>query len=396
MRRNIKQEILCIVVLLSLLVSYVNASKNDWDVAVRFDIANFNDFYPFSKTPGKVGKTYYANLTKSDYMLELIPYCSTGCGLNCYWAQLCRKGCNEKTCKNDEISACQCSDLSHCYKPKAWYVERRKISDGKFNILIRGISKADCGLGQGYVKGELWINTDKGWKITHVEKCQVSKDTRGREYYCVVNNVTGRVRFASGSSCIGCCACEDSAFLNINITLESNFSDISIDEISFSNENPSKGENVTIIVKISNKGKNLSDVLIRFYIGNPSRKGKLIDERRINLEENSSATVATSFIAMESEDIYVVVDPKNEIIESNEENNILRKTIKLKGPDYMLYLLLLEVFILFLLLGVIIFLVYKSLSYKAPKGEKVISCERCGMILAKETKECPVCGNRIC
>jgi len=105
-------------------------------------------------------------------------------------------------------------------KPHGWYVEKRKVSESKYYLLVRGVSEADCYYsGHGYAKGEVWFNPDSGWRITEVNKCKYNVDKNGgRPAYCEVNDTA--IRFASGSSCYGCCACEDSGRIDVNVTVE--------------------------------------------------------------------------------------------------------------------------------------------------------------------------------
>ncbi len=388
------------IIILSLgfiLTGFVSGEPTSWDISIRFDIADFNKFYPFSPVPGRIGETYYANLNESDDLFDIIPICSTGAGVNCHWARKCRSACNRETCRDDEMSACQCWDVSNCYRPRAWYAERKKVDENKYQILIRGVSQADCGKGQAYVKGKLRVNPDNGWRITHIEKCSTNRDTRGREYYCRVDNSTGEVRFAGGSSCGGCCACEDSGWLNINITVESNLTDLSIKrgDITFSNQNPSGGDLVTISARVHNTERNVSNVLVRFYSGDPERGGKRMGERRIPfMGVDSSEEAEIEWNVSKTADIYVVVDPEDEISESDEDNNEAFKRLNIEGPDYLLYFAI-GVIIVTCILGVIVlFAIYRALTYKKPAKENV-ECPRCGMILPMGTKECPVCGNKI-
>ncbi len=391
--RFLKVILLILIITQLFLLGKAKESYDDWDVAVRFEMANFNNFYPFSKVPGVVGKTYYAKLDKSDDLFEVIPYCLTGCGIDCSWAKLCAKHCNRNTCRNDRMAACQCFDTSKCYRPKAWYVERKKISEDKFVILIRGISKADCGLGQGYVKGELWINTKNGWGITHIERCNISKDTRGREFYCIVNSKTGRVKFASGSSCIGCCACEDSAMLNINITVERNLPDLIVEEVKLASD-LSKGNVTEVIAKVKCKNCKNGNITtkISFYVGNPRKGGEKFYEDTIELKENSTVILRVKLKVTGNDKVYVVIDPDNRISESDEENNEKGVSIKTYNLFNQIELLL------YVISGIILIYVaassiYKQVTYKAKdKGKHKHICPRCGMILMSETKICPVCG----
>jgi len=170
---------------------------------------------------------------------------------------------------------------------------------------------------------------------------------------------------------------------------------IKAEDISFSNPSPKENEAIKIFAEIHYEGdENLSDVLVRFYEGNPSRHGKLIGERRIAIEANGSKKIEISYNVSGSKEIYVFLDPKDEISEIDEENNLAFKRLSVSKEDYFLYILVIEIILLLVLSAFILFLVYKSLSYKKPSSQAV-ECPRCGMILPNSAKECPVCGNKI-
>ena len=169
--------------------------------------------------------------------------------------------------------------------------------------------------------------------------------------------------------------------------------EISSEDISFSNPNPGRGEPIIINATIHNTGEeNASDVVIDFYLGNPGWFGKKIARRKIPLlEANSSETISIEWNATKSEDIYVVIDPEDEISESDENNNEAFKRLNVKELDYLLYFI---VGLIISLIIIILLVIYKALTYKKPSKEN-IECPRCGMILPIGTKKCPVCGNKI-
>ena len=203
--------LLSLVLLLQL--ETVSVSAQTWDVSARFDIAHCNNFYPFSSTPGEIGKTYYANLDGSSDNLYTEVY-----GYNC--------------CLGDEYldGFCQSEWGSpDLVRMGPWVVERKYVNDSTYRILIRGASKADCicywtneggTTGGGYVKGEVVVNPDSGWKITSIVKNSVNNDTRGRDVYCNINKDTGVIEFAGGSTCNGCCCCIDSGEIDIEVIVK--------------------------------------------------------------------------------------------------------------------------------------------------------------------------------
>lgn len=109
--------------------------------------------------------------------------------------------------------------------PDTWHIERKYVSAGKYKVLVRGKSAADCDLGQPQNMGQIKLNPASGWKITAVNKCIVSEDTQSSngEYiatWCMADKVNGVVTWKSGSTCTGCCACGEGALVDIEITVE--------------------------------------------------------------------------------------------------------------------------------------------------------------------------------
>ena len=174
--------------------------------------------------------------------------------------------------------------------------------------------------------------------------------------------------------------------------------DLSINssDISFTDSNPRKYEVINISAIVHNKGKgNKSDILVRFYSGDPERDGKRIGERIIPLiEVNSSKKTKIEWNVSKTTDIYVVVDPENEIAESDEDNNIAFKRLNVEESDYFMYLTIGAIIVICILSMIVLFAVYKALTYKKSSKDN-IECPRCGMILPIGTRKCPVCGNEI-
>ncbi len=57
----------------SKITTSINSIPSSWDVAVRFDVANFGQVYTFGQ-PLAVGEIRYANFDASDSTVEWIPY----------------------------------------------------------------------------------------------------------------------------------------------------------------------------------------------------------------------------------------------------------------------------------------------------------------------------------
>jgi len=179
-------------------------TEKDWDVSIIFDEAYQNPIYPFSKIQGEIGKVYYKKLNETDSFYEE------------YVGQ-------EACTKRDDVYMWK--DFPSIYekeqarRAKGWYVERKKITSSKYKVLIRGQAWTDCDYeGYGYVKGELNFNANKNWEITEVVKCSAQDSNKGQVTYCKTGN--NYVKFAAGNNCGGCCACSDSAGVNIEVVVE--------------------------------------------------------------------------------------------------------------------------------------------------------------------------------
>ncbi len=97
-------------------------------------------------------------------------------------------------------------------------------------------------------------------------------------------------------------------------------------DISFSKNNPTEGDIIEIQASIRNFGSAVSfDVTLEFYDGNPDAGGELILSsviHGINKEENVIKSIAWDTAGEAgSHSIYVRIDPKNLIDESNKDNN---------------------------------------------------------------------------
>ena len=108
--------------------------------------------------------------------------------------------------------------------------------------------------------------------------------------------------------------------------------EIKTDDITFSEPNPFKGVPLSIIGKIKNKGtKDASNVIVRFYDGDPKQEGRQIGEDQIidKISAGSSNIVSISHIFTSDgiHSIYVVIDPLNLIEETRKDNNIANKDL---------------------------------------------------------------------
>ena len=111
--------------------------------------------------------------------------------------------------------------------------------------------------------------------------------------------------------------------------------DISIMDVSVSNENPKHGENVTFKVDLASYGTfNSSDenVGIRMIVD-----GEVVDEREVMVKAYSSNSTYFTWKALGGEhEIKFVVDPENSICEANEENNVKTISIDVKKLDILI------------------------------------------------------------
>lgn len=96
-------------------------------------------------------------------------------------------------------------------------------------------------------------------------------------------------------------------------------------DIVFDNYLPVEGENLTINATIRNTGlRNASNIIVQFFDGNPEKNGTYIDSKVI--ERIASGENSTIFAIWNStggkHDIYIIIDPRNEIDEFDETNNL--------------------------------------------------------------------------
>ncbi len=112
--------------------------------------------------------------------------------------------------------------------------------------------------------------------------------------------------------------------------------EVTPDDITFSNEAPLSGELVQIDALIHNNGDLDSEsTIVRFFDGDPTLDGVQIgnDLNLKKLEPGKSTTLTITWTASQGiHNIYVTVDPENNLIETNENNNTASKIIRLL-PD---------------------------------------------------------------
>ncbi len=210
-----KTYFILIILIMALCCPQVCAVAKPWDVEVVFEKADHGNFYPFQNIPGRTGETYGVSLEDADDddLILFTEYCD---GEGEWWVKASDR-CTPQSCSNASSASCRCSDTSTVYRLNGWFVERKRISQNSYNVLIRGVSQPDCGKTQSYVMGKLRVNPGNEWELTNLTQCNVGDDKNGRETFCRLEN--GILRFASGTTCGGCCACADGGRLNINVTV---------------------------------------------------------------------------------------------------------------------------------------------------------------------------------
>lgn len=97
-------------------------------------------------------------------------------------------------------------------------------------------------------------------------------------------------------------------------------------DITFSKTMPQTGESITITAVIKNTGlENASDVIVRFYYGDPTSGGTQIGSDQtialIALGSSSTASVTTVFTGTGNRSIFAVADPDNLISETTKVDN---------------------------------------------------------------------------
>ncbi len=107
---------------------------------------------------------------------------------------------------------------------------------------------------------------------------------------------------------------------------------LSSEDIIFNNDTVREGDNVTITALFyQTLEDDPNQILVNFYDGNPLEDGILIGSDLVVIEE----TLSSFFAQIEWEatapvgyhDIYVYLDPNNEILEANETNNVASRPV---------------------------------------------------------------------
>jgi hypothetical protein len=102
---------------------------------------------------------------------------------------------------------------------------------------------------------------------------------------------------------------------------------ISSEDIEFSPDEPNAkiGDSIAIFATINNAGNTAAnDVVVQFFDGNPTNGGTKIGNDRVipSINGGEKGVAQISWVIRAENEIYVVVDPGNNIQEQNENNNI--------------------------------------------------------------------------
>ena len=123
------------------------------------------------------------------------------------------------------------------------------------------------------------------------------------------------------------------AYLLVGMT---DLPDIQITNLTSVPTSPTAWDSVTVSATLANPGMAAAENMeVIFYDGDPANNGFALDRKTsIVIDAGGTKTIDVPWYALAgSHNIYVVADPKNEVVESNESNNSLSQTINVSsGP----------------------------------------------------------------
>lgn len=160
-------------------------------------------------------------------------------------------------------------------------------------------------------------------------------------------------------------------------------------DITFSKESPSVGDPISILIRIFNDGAESGTVNYKVYAGDPDLGGILIDSKEETISKDDDKTVIVQWTPEEGGDydIYVVLDPDDDVDEIDEDNNEAYATITVEKesedggfPTWMLYIMIALVFVV-----VIIMLIF----YLRSKGPRKPRPQRQELPLAQVVQSEP-------
>ncbi len=113
--------------------------------------------------------------------------------------------------------------------------------------------------------------------------------------------------------------------------------------ITYSPVHPLIGDNIVIQANIENTGLSASGVAVEFYAGDPANGGKRIGDRQIidYISSDSMRQVSVTWKAPVTsiQDVYVLVDPDDQLAEYRETNNSAKIEIVFEEPSLVMGLL---------------------------------------------------------
>lgn len=189
--------------------------------------------------------------------------------------------------------------------------------------------------GSGKIFASIFDSESNTWsrklEITNSEKLDGDADTKISRYFDASLNDEGDILVLYDSvELIEKDGVIQSGKTDLKYESYETGNDLAINEasISFSNDNPIPGNNITISALLQNLGEFMqNNIHVSFYDGDPQNGGVLIDTVEITDElagrENKIVSVDWNIpIEQKTHEIYIIVDPKNKKMDRDRSNNI--------------------------------------------------------------------------
>jgi PKD repeat protein len=147
-------------------------------------------------------------------------------------------------------------------------------------------------------------------------------------------------------------------------------------DIIFSNENPNVGDSISIRITIYNDGSESGTVTYGVYEGDPDLGGLLIESMEETISKNDDKNVIVQWTPEEGGDydIYVVLDPDDDVDEIDEDNNKRYATISVEEeptdgglPSWLPIAMIVIVVVVVIIL---LFMYMKSKGPRQPRPQK--------------------------
>jgi RNA polymerase subunit RPABC4/transcription elongation factor Spt4 len=175
-----------------------------------------------------------------------------------------------------------------------------------------------------------------------------------------------------------------------------------INRLNSGDDKITKGQTVNINAVVYNHGDAEVTVMVNFYSNHPdSSASELIgtENRVINAGDNQKVTHSWNNVNVESFRIYVEVDPEDDIIESNEENNLAGMEYgydtsvseeEEKTEEFDMFMLF-SIILIIIIIIVIIVVIYFMVIVKKRK-DTMAECSECGNLMPLDATICEKCG----